>query len=367
MDFDELVRDGMITVSTREWMEPFWRLDEEQTKEAREARTSYNIFFLPNDHDDEEDSSDGFMEEDSSTINIHGTTIPFRIEDTSTGHGNRVWAASVATCFYIFDHFYERKDLLNSTPTFHSIELGAGTALPSLYLAHLLATGDDFSNNNNDDDNNNKPSVHITDAKQYRNILQILTSVLLQPDLVRRRVQFHVFPHDWGTRIDVRNGDDETSFPLLDEGPLQANTITNVYDLVLVSDCIYDSNYHDALLKSISNTLALPTHRGIPGMMTGHDSQGGRALVSFSLHGNIDDDAVWKFLELAETTRSPDGHWRLRYAPVSSLSSGSSSDTSPKIGWNMEESMKELGIWVAHLEPSRWIAYLYELRWVPGE
>jgi hypothetical protein len=89
--------------------------------------------------------------------------------------------------------------------------------------------------------------------------------------------------------------------------------------------------------------------------------------VSFSLHGNIGDDAVWNFFVFANITRSPDGEWRLQAVPVSTLSSESSSSDGANGGWNMEERMKELGVWVAQLEPRRWIAYLYELRWVPEE
>jgi hypothetical protein len=115
-------------------------------------------------------------------------------------------------------------------------------------------------------------------------------------------------------------------------------------------------------------TLALPRDKEtVSGMAPRNHSKGGCAIVSFSLHGNIGDDAVWNFFDFANITRSPDGEWRLQAVPVSTLSSESSSSDGANGGWNMEERMKELGVWVAQLEPRRWIAYLYELRWVPEE
>ena len=343
MDFDGLVQDGVITATTKAWIEPRCRLDTEEAREACEA-ASQNIFR----GDQDEDSTGNFVEDASITIN--GTTIVYLIEESSTGHGNRVWAASIAACFFISD----RLDQWSEASTFQSIEFGAGVALPSLYLAHLLAPRDYAS----------IPCVHITDAKQYRNIHQILASVLLQPRSIRQRINIRVSPHDWGMGLGADNND--SSF-LLEE--CFGTMVGNTYDLVVVSDCIYNPNFHEQLLQSISTTLALPGDRGnTTGMATRRDdSKGGCALVTFSLHGNISDDAVWKFLAKADITRSPDGKWRLQSVPVSGLSSSCSIGDGPRGGWNMEETMKELGVWVDQLEPHRWIAYLHELRWVPVE
>ena len=348
MDFDGLVREGVITVATKVWMEPRCRLEAEEARDAREA-ASQNIFWA----DDQDENSPHDMVEETS-ITIKGTTIAYLIEETSTGHGNRVWAASIAACFYLFDRFQAGDDRWSEASSFQSIEFGAGAALPSLYLAHLLAPRHYTP----------MPRVHITDAKQYRNIHQILASVLQQPMSIREKIRIRVSPHDWGVGI---GADDNDSSFLGDE--CDGATAGHTYDLVVASDCIYNSNYHTKLLQSISTTLALPGDKGnTTGMAARRDnSTGGRAIVTFSLHGNISDDAVWKFLAMADITRSPDGKWRLQSVPVSALSSSCSSMDGPRGGWNMEETMKELGVWVAQLEPRRWIAYLYELQWVPVE
>lgn len=159
------------------------------------------------------------------------------------------------------------------------------------------------------------------------------------------------------------------------------------YDLILVSDCIYNPTHHEPLLQSIRALLKLP-----PRVSDGTDGgDGGRALVSFSLHGNTTDQSVWNFVD-RKVGAVQCGDWRLQARavpelcltpraasaaattattkPATSLSSDENDilpvrqDGGPR-GWNMEAQMKHLDLWTANMEATRWIAYLYEITWVP--
>lgn len=348
MNFERFVKDGLISMTTRDWIEPLWHREEEEVKGVREAvETNHNLFGNDNEEEEEGFTNDHIVERTSLTI--LETKINYQQDDNSSGHGNRVWAAAIATCYFL------RHYNLKNVRSLRSVELGAGTAVPSLYLAHLLV--DQESHILLD-----SSCVHITDAKQYRNIRQILASVAQQPESLRQRVQFRVSPHDWGIGVGM---DGDRSF-LNDEccfGAVDSNRFA--YDLVVVSDCIYNFRYHSKLLHSIAGTLALPMdlQEGDP-TSAGHQ-EGGCAIVSFSLHGNTSDSAVWKFFEMANSMYSFDGKWRLQSDPVSSVASLNAYRVGETNGYDMEAIMKGIGAWIGHLEPRRWTVYLYTLRWVP--
>ncbi|KAL3923155.1 MAG: hypothetical protein SGILL_001814 [Bacillariaceae sp.] len=235
--------------------------------------------------------------------------------------------------------------------SFQCLELGAGVALPSLFLGHLFA-GD----TNPPVQSFNKALLHITDGKQYRNIRQILFSLSRQPKQVLKSAFFRVSPHNWGKGVDEEDG----SF-LAQECP---DAAPRSYDLVIVSDCIYNPTYHRDLLKTIAATLRLPEKES--------EDEGGRAILSFSLHGNTPDKDIWDFVDkVVPETRH--GHWRMqarrvKHDFISSLRTTSGSQQKPqpvqgRHGWDMESTMKDLGLWTANIEPKRWFSFVYEITW----
>lgn len=80
-----------------------------------------------------------------------------------------------------------------------------------------------------------------------------------------------VCPHDWGTPVD---------------GVVKAlnKNGTERFDLIIAADCCYMPWLHAELLDSIHNLL----------------SDIGVALIAFALHGNTDDDDVWKIVDRAK-------------------------------------------------------------------
>ncbi len=335
MDFDVLLKDGIITQSTRTWFEPQWQKQQEDAKELQE--TVHDNLFDDGNHDEEL----LFDCIDDVSITINGVDFPYFRDDHSVGHGNRVWHASIATCLYI-ESLLDTM-VIPSGASFQILELGAGTALPSLYLAQILVEKETAS----------RPFLHITDGKHYRNIQQIILSICRQSSKVRDRVHFRASPHNWGEGIGV--GGDNLAF-FQDEC---LEDVPNRYDIVLVSDCIYNPNFHASLLESIAATMKLPDG----------DKRGGRAIISFSLHGNIKDEIVWEFLEMANDKCSADGKWHLHARPIENREIAELHDGNMVLeyigrgGWNMEEKMRQLNLWAANVDPQRWIAYLYELTW----
>lgn len=173
MDLEKLLNDGVITKETFDWLFPLWQQELDELRQVRDAQ-AHTLFST----DCESEEDDGLMMMSSGTIHdLKGMSFSFWMDTGSTGHGNRVWHASVAMCLYL-----KRHHGIPSNCSFRCLELGAGTALPSLYLGHLISAN--CTATAVDD----KPVVHITDAKQYRNIRQILVSLSKQPSQVLERL-----------------------------------------------------------------------------------------------------------------------------------------------------------------------------------
>ena len=364
MDFDRLLAEGVISPATRAWIEPLWQEEQDTAQLLREEAAQYRLF----GGDEEENNSectDDLIED--HVITVDGMSFPYLLDDQSTGHGNRVWHASIATSLYISKLLLSSQNSpIRQSSSFQSLELGAGTAIPSIYLAQLMTVSklpDTV-----------RPLIHITDGKQYRNIRQILQSVDRQSSMVRTTVQFRVSPHNWGEGVgkDNNNNSNNNKSFFFQEECLPTNT-SNQYDFVIVSDCIYNPTYHSALLDSIAAFLKLPTSSS-SSSFEGDDSAingggGGRAIVSFSLHGNTSDDTVWNFLKLADNKTSADQQWKLQVQPAAELvdldpHDGVAMERMERGGWNMEGKMKQLGLWADNMEGKRWIAYLYEFTWI---
>jgi hypothetical protein len=380
MDLSKLCSYGVITDETLNWIQPYWNEELAQVEELREAKANNcgggsgdPLFGSQSDEDDDDSQQqqqdNGLFVSRKSISSLEGVSLSFYMDDFSTGHGNHVWHASIAMCIYVrrwLKESYQRLD------TFRCIEFGAGTALPSLFLAHSLFSLQSKEPLSSKNKRKGRPFVHITDARQYRNIRQILLSLSIQPKAILEEIFFRVSPHNWGEGLggvtDQKNTEKESSDFLQQEGRCQSMSKEDVetYDLIIVSDCIYNPTYHRELLKSISATLRLPIcmeeEEGI--------EDGGCAIVSFSLHGNTPDKDIWDFIEkvIPEQRHITDTTWRLQARPIPKDDSTDERTTQAleegRFGWNMEETMKNLDLWTANMDPKRWYAYLYEIKWV---
>jgi len=346
MDLKNLFERSIISQHTIDWIAP---LDEKERTDLEEIRTgaiSQRLFDSDIDAGDSDDSTHG--EElggllESRSIELNGIEVRYACDGRSSGHGNTIWHASIAACLHVeklLAEFDERP--------LRVLELGAGAAVPSLFVANSVA-----KHRRNWNDAGAKPTVHITDAKECHNIRQILISVSRQPEEVTGAVQFVVSPHNWGAH---------GAACLLEQECL----CKTLYDLIIVSDCIYNPDFHDALVDSIAALLKKPGCEKVSG--ADNDDGGGIAVVTFSLHKNTSDDNVWKFFQKVEE-RKADVGFRLRFRPADDTRPAISA-TIPRAaggGWQMEDVMKELQLWKANMNPSRWVAYVYQITWALAE
>ena len=316
-----------VSSETLDWIEPLWKKEQEEAQEL--AENSFHLF-----NDSEEQNEEG-LESDriaSRSIKISGVSVDYVCDISAAGHGNEVWSASIAACQFLADLF--SLDDFSMKGNFRCLELGAGAAIPSLFLANYLSQKP-----------NHEASilVHITDLKRYHNLKPILLAVRRLPAQVRQQVQLKVSPHTWGLGVGTQSIGANLDFSFIETecGGM------NLYDIVAVSDCIYDPNYHQQLLDSICATLKKPTNQGRKA------NDGGRVIITFSLHGNVPEDNVWAFFRKAADRG-------LTYRVAQQESNDPSGERS---GWHMEQSMIDLGLWQSHMDPKRWIVHIYELFW----
>lgn len=365
MDLSKLLQEEVLSDATFGWIKPLWEKEQADLRELEEEKARNSLLNFGGNNSDEEDDYGGGSDDDTlienGSLQLEGVYLTYQKDVQSVGHGNRVWHASIATCLYLKD-LCERMTSIDTLNTFRSLELGAGTALPSLFLAHKISGTDSSSGTG-------RPNIHITDAKEYRNIRQILVSVSQQPTSVREAVNFKVAPHNWGEGISIHPSDSSKKESFWGN----ENTHPNSYDLVIVSDCMYNPQYHNVLLKSIAATMKLPS---LPSATENQAYDGGRTIIAFSLHGNTEEQHMWNFL-WEKVPKERKGCWQLFASPIKELkrtsrsansTSNSSSVTTlemvdPRGGWHMEETMRELDLWTANIADERWIAFAFEIKW----
>ena len=105
--------------------------------------------------------------------------------------------------------------------------------------------------------------------------------------IIEQARKARVRPLDWGKSVDL----------VLE--PFQNNTssIPQHADIVLAADCCYMPWLHHDLLTTISNLLPPPSQKTVD---TTNDAPAkGVAILSFALHGNTDDEEVWKIVDRA--------------------------------------------------------------------
>ena len=138
ISLEKLLNNKTITTETYDWIKPLHEKEIADLEEIQKAALERkNNPFYQHDDEDSDEEEDGLLTTSTSTIQgIEETdfAIQFVTDTNSTGHGNKVWHASIATCRYLKDHF-ELPIREDPSKPFRSLEFGAGTAVPSLFLA----------------------------------------------------------------------------------------------------------------------------------------------------------------------------------------------------------------------------------------
>lgn len=177
-----------------------------------------------------EDESEGTLDDWCCLFSVrryYWQSLEYCVSDAATGHGDAVWASAEHLATRVHHGHINVAGL-------RVLECGAGAGLPSIACARQGA------------------SVVATDAPTAASIFSLALSGI--------KYGFTVRPLRWG------------------------NSLDQLFDLILVADCIYDPASHVALLTTIKRSLK-PT---------------AQAIVAFAFHGNAPDAAVLQFFSLAQ-------------------------------------------------------------------
>lgn len=220
------------------------------TKTFPHLKVKMSLFDLFGNGDDEEEQ---FIE----TFTVGDTEFSIRLagddanEDKKCLFATYLWNGAKVLSEFLFNRFAEKGQLKG-----HSVcELGAGGGLPSVMAMHLEASfvcSTDF------------PSPEVIDILRFNLNMQAAKNKFDG----KSSDGYCVKEHKWGEKMDEL---------------LSLNTISGKYDIVLASECLWKSDTHDALLKSIQHLLRRDT---------------GRAYVSFSHHHPGRENVDLAFFEL---------------------------------------------------------------------
>jgi Putative methyltransferase. len=233
----------------------------------------------------------------SSKINLDGNveghckkeddsvSIVYVLSDSLAGFGDQVWASSrhisnllanADTCRDVLMPFYSRLGEDEQKSNFHHhplmgasfLELGAGAGVPSWTAmccgARVVCT--------DQPDANRFRCIAECMERNWRNIKQaaLKNGQSEANDYRVHGQQTKCCPYLWGTSIN------EVTEALNDRGEER-------FDVIVGADCVYMPWLHNELLDSINMFM----------------SERGVALLPFALHGNTDDDDVWRIMDRA--------------------------------------------------------------------
>jgi len=307
-----------VSPKTYRWLEIADREAEELRKEIEEDGGGFGLFESAEDKEEKEnaingrikrwktslvdingifpdDKCSGGSEDDNGTERGEGggeqdIDIVYILSDVLAGFGNVVWSSSrfVANALANPDRCREMLGPLMShiDDSHHPllglsvVELGAGAGIPSWTAmccgSKVVSTDQaasdrircmaecierNWRNLSTKYNGGEGGSLESDNEGKSNDIVSIL----------RYASKAKACPHDWGTQVDEvvqslnSNGDER-------------------FDLVVAADCCYMPWLHYELLDSIALLLS---GRGV-------------ALICFALHGNTDDDDVWKIVDRAK-------------------------------------------------------------------
>ncbi len=295
---------------TYRWLKNADKEAEELRKEIEEDGGGFDLFESAIEKEEKENAiNERIRRWKTSLVNINGIFIDdnneendraegieiiYILSDVLAGFGNVVWSSSrfIANvlanpdkCREILGPLISQETSLGKTDLDNShhpllgltvVELGAGAGIPSWTCmccgARVVST-----------DQAAPDRIRCMAECMERNWRNISTKYKVAGDndaksddndrvsTMKYASKAKCCPHDWGTPVD------EVLQTLNSSGDER-------FDLVVAADCCYMPWLHNELLDSIR---MLMSHRGV-------------ALICFALHGNTDDDDVWKIVDRAK-------------------------------------------------------------------
>ena len=278
-ELEELQRSGVASAGLAAWVRA-----EQAQQRAAEAKYEGeavigSLFACSSDSSSEEDADEGGTAALQTARwrgpRQSGVEVCYALaRGAAFGHGDEVWAAAIYLAERLCDP--ESRRALLPAPArrassssaaalggYRIVELGAGCAIPSWVCSQLGA------------------EVAASDYPSLPSIAAMLRGALLNAELRGPDAgAIEVVGHAWGADVvpllsAARGGSAGET-----EGAA-AGGEGGRFDVAIACDCIYDPSGHSPLLRTLCAALR----------------PGGRALVAFSLHGNVDDQAVLAFFE----------------------------------------------------------------------
>jgi predicted nicotinamide N-methyase len=253
------------------------------------------------------DGVGGFQQRKSSSSSVvktevrgsgdgHGdVNIVFILSDSYEGFGDILWSSAryVAntisnpiTCRELLSPLLlslrdDDNDLDNLSSQQHPLqgtsflEVGAGAGVPSWAAMKCGA---------------NVVCTDLKDTNRIRSMAECAERNFRQIGddnhiLLANAIKTRVCPHDWGSPIDdVVKALNNDSGCNENDNDNDNDKQQRLFDVIIAADCCYMPWWHSELLDSIHKLLS---DRGV-------------AIISFALHGNTDDDDVWKLVDRAK-------------------------------------------------------------------
>ena len=215
-------------------------------------------------HEDEElDDHHNDISEHEWKIDIRPAFVLFyHLAFRAPGHGDSLWNSSECIARHLL--IPELRSLVlgderDHWPPAHSIEFGAGAALPSLVL---LKEG----------------AGRVTMTDRYVN-QQTFEALRMSVDKNAEiwgaeKERAVIIPHTWGEDVER----------LTIDAHGDKSGASRKGDLLIASDCIYNPTYHTALLQSAVGAMA----------------KLGKFIVGYSFHGNVPPSQVLDFFARAK-------------------------------------------------------------------
>lgn len=203
--------------------------------------------------------------------------VYYILSQAGGGHGDDLWAASRHVANQLADAETCR-DLLSPLDSneehplvgLRFLELGAGAGLPSWTAmwrgAKVICT-----------DQGIPDRIRCMAESAQRNWRAMNDADNNSSATLANAQMAQVCPYDWGTPTT-----EITNAAL--SGDVSCDDEVIQFDVIVAADCVYMPQCHEVLLKSIDLLL----------------SASGVALLPFALHGNTQDEEVWRIVELAE-------------------------------------------------------------------
>jgi predicted nicotinamide N-methyase len=258
-------------------------------------------------HDVTKVSPEDVVVHPEASIKENGSiTVKYILSDNWQGFGNQVWAAARHLANMLVDpercrlllsinsQSIETSSSRDSDQYLHPLqglwfcELGAGAAIPSwtaLRMGARVVTLDQAIAGR-------IRVVAECAARNWHDVQSLAKQEEQDCDTATSNRSVYrpvVFPHDWAAPVDdllLFLGAYEPSRDRQQHDLQQNDVATNhpLFDVVVATECLFMPWFYSDLLDSIESLL----------------SKGGVAILTSALHGNVPEEEVWGFVDLAE-------------------------------------------------------------------